>query len=117
MQAFQAIPDLPQSLQLKGKAKLQDVTSHFLRLKRDKRLVKGWMVRKNAINQDNNDKFTKLFDELDQTQKSALFNVFQNVTLYIVPITKQTREFVGEMGLDLERVKDQKVYDPDREIS
>lgn len=34
---------------LKGKAKLQDVTQHFLRLKKDKRLIKGWAIRKNML--------------------------------------------------------------------
>jgi len=64
---FQSLPDLPDSLQLKGKAKIQDVTSHFLRLRRDKRLIKGWVIRKNTNNQDNNDRYTRLYDELDIT--------------------------------------------------
>ncbi len=67
---------MPSTLSLKGKAKIQDVTVHFLRLKKDKRLIRGWLVRKNCENQENNDGYTKLFDDLDMTQKSALFNVF-----------------------------------------
>ena len=47
--AFQSLPDMPGNLMLKGKAKLQDVTQHFLRLKKDKRLLKGWAIRKNVL--------------------------------------------------------------------
>jgi len=74
-------------------------------LKRDKRLLKGWLVRKGSESQENNDGYTRLFDELDMTKKSALFNVFQDVKLYLVPITPLTRDFCLEMGLDLEQVK------------
>lgn len=90
---------------MKGKAKIQEVISHFLRLKRDKRLLKGWLVRRGTESQENNDGYTRLFDELETTQKSALFNVFQDVKLYLVPITPLTRQFCLEMGLDLEQIK------------
>lgn len=93
IQAFQALPELPSAINLKGKAKIQDVTSHFLRLKRDKKLIKGWAIRKNPHSQDNNDKYTKLFDELESSQKAALFNVFQGVTFYLIPITSKTKDF------------------------
>jgi hypothetical protein len=65
--AFQSLPELPSSLPLKGKAKTSDVINHFLRLKRDKRLIKGWAVRKNLNSQDNSDRYTKLFDELENS--------------------------------------------------
>ena len=63
-------------------------------------MIRGWLVRKNCENQENNDGYTKLFDDLDMTQKSALFNVFQGITLYIVPLNPRTRDFCIEMGLD-----------------
>jgi hypothetical protein len=50
IQLYQSLPDIPSTLQLKGKAKLQDVETHFDRLKRDKRLIKGWVTRKNLGN-------------------------------------------------------------------
>ena len=96
---FQGLPDLPHTLPLKGKAKTSEVINHFLRLKKDKSVIRGWAVRKNTFSQENNDKYTKLFDELEQTSKSALFNVFQNVTFYLVPITSKTKEFCRQMGI------------------
>ncbi len=83
-----------------------DVTSHFLRLKRDKRLLKGWVSRRNTLHQENNDKYTKLFDELDITDKSALFNLYQNTTLYLVPLTPKNKEFIMQMGMDFDKIKD-----------
>ena len=69
------------------------------------------------LHQENNDKYTKLFDELDQTERSALFNVFQGVTLYLVPITSKTRDFVQQMGVDLEKLmKDSNQWDPERQL-
>jgi hypothetical protein len=43
-----------------------------------------------------------MFDELDQSQKSALFNVFQGVTFYIIPITSKTKDFCKQMGIEPE---------------
>lgn len=90
---------------------------HFERLKRDKRLIKGWVTRKNTGNQENSDRYTKLFDELEATQRSALFNVFQGVTLYMVPITKANKDFLKRMGLDLETFRSFKAYDEGKEVS
>lgn len=47
---YQQLPEMPNMLTLKGKAKIQDVVTHFLRLKKDKRLIRGWIVRKNSGN-------------------------------------------------------------------
>ena len=44
--AFYQLPELPSYLPLKGKAKLIDVTTHFMRLKRDRKLLRGWLTRK-----------------------------------------------------------------------
>jgi hypothetical protein len=105
VETFTQLPDLPSYLSLKGKPKLTDVENHFLRLRGDKRrLLKGWIARKQlqqgVSSQDNSDRYTKVFEELDSTQKSALFTVFHNITLYIVPITKNTRKFCAEMGIN-----------------
>jgi hypothetical protein len=113
---YQALPEIPTNLTLKGKAKINDVASHFLRLKRDKRLLKGWVSRRNVLNQENNDRYTRLFDELDITEKSALFNLYQNVTLYLVPVTPKNKEFLLQMGVDLEKIKDPTLYDPNKLI-
>ena len=102
-------------MSLKGKSNIGDVTSHFLRLKREKRLLKGWITRKGnpgQLNssethslsktgnwQENSDKYTKLFDELESTNRAALFNVFQGVTFYLVPITLKTKDFCRELDI------------------
>lgn len=75
------------------------MTTHFLRQKKDRRLLRGWLARKGGA-QDNSDRYCKLFEELESTGKSALFNVVSNITLYIVPITGKTREFCNEMGVN-----------------
>lgn len=85
---FQSLPELPSLLPLKGKSRNSDVMTYFTKLMRDPRLVKGWVTRRGHISQfedmnggtstfqENSDKYTKLFDELEETDKSALFNVF-----------------------------------------
>lgn len=93
-----------------------DVTTHFLRLKRDKRLLKGWVTRRGSLHQENNDRYCRLFEELDVTEKSALFNVYQNTTLYLVPVTPKNKEFILQMGIDLERVKDPALFDSSKQV-
>ena len=104
-------------LALKGKAKLLDVTTHFLRLKRDKRLLKGWVTRRGLLHQENNDRYCRLFEELDMTEKSALFNLYQNTTLYLVPVTPKNKDFILQMGIDFEKVKDAALYDSEKQAA
>lgn len=47
---------------------------------------------------------------MDLTQKSALFNVYQGITLYLVPITAKTRDFCNEMGVDTDLFKNAKHF-------
>lgn len=49
IETFFQLPEMPSYLALKGKAKLQDVTTHFLRLKKERRLLKGWIARKGSL--------------------------------------------------------------------
>jgi hypothetical protein len=114
---YQQLPEIPQTLTLKGKAKLLDVTTHFLRLKRDKRLLKGWVTRRGLLHQENNDRHCRLFEELDMTDKSALFNLYQNTTtLYLVPFTPKNKDFIMQMGIDIEKVKDGGLYDSSKQV-
>jgi hypothetical protein len=57
-----------------------------------------------------------LWDELEATQRSALFHVFQGVTLYLVPVSKGTKEFLRRMGLDLESYRAYPHFDAGREV-
>lgn len=43
------LPSLPHILTLKGKSNISDVTSHFLRLRKEKKLIKGWITRKGNL--------------------------------------------------------------------
>jgi hypothetical protein len=95
---------------------LLDVTTHFLRLKRDKRLLKGWVTRRGLLHQENNDRHCRLFEELDMTDKSALFNLYQNTTLYLVPFTPKNKDFIMQMGVDIEKVKEGS-FDGSKEVS
>jgi hypothetical protein len=36
-----------------------------MRLRKDKKVIRGWVVRKNSHLADNNDKYNKLFEELE----------------------------------------------------
>ena len=88
-----------------------------MKLKKDKRLLKGWATRRNNLHQENNDKYTKLFDELDITEKSALFNLYQGATIYLVPVNFKNKDFIMQMGMDFEKVKDAASYDQNKQVS
>jgi len=63
-----------------------------------KQLIKGWMVRK-AGSQDQHDKYSKLFDELESSDKSALFELLPGIKLYLFPLTPTSRNFAAEIGV------------------
>ena len=58
-----------------------------------------------------------MFEELEATDKRALFNMYQNTTLYLVPVTPKNKEFIVQMGIDFEKVKDAALYDESKQPS
>jgi len=62
-------------------------------------LLKGWVTRKNLGSQDNSDRYTMHFDGLDQAQRCSVFTLFEGVSVYLIPITSQTKEFCRQMGI------------------
>ena len=70
-------------------------------------LLKGWVTRKNLSSQDNSDKYTKHFELLEQTQRCDVFTLFEGVSVYLIPITSQTKDFCRQMGIYPLKGKDQ----------
>ena len=74
---YQALPEFPTKLTLKGKSKIAEVTAHFKKLRQEMNqhsqgssknlLLKGWVTRKNLSSQDNSDKYTLHYDTLQQS--------------------------------------------------
>ena len=97
-------------LTLKGKSKVHEVTSHFRKLRQEMLsshhkpsssnvLLKGWVTRKNAASQDNSDRYTSHFEMLEQAQRCSVFTLFEGVSVYLIPITEQTKDFCRMMGI------------------
>lgn len=75
---YQALPEFPEKLILKGKSKIGEVTAHFRKLRQEMLnqkqngthsnnvLLKGWVTRKNLGSQDNSDRYTMHYDQLEQ---------------------------------------------------
>ena len=51
------------------------------------------------------------------TDKSALFNLYQNTTLYLVPFTPKNKDFIMQMGIDIEKVKDATMFDSSKQVA
>ena len=94
-------------LTLKGKSKIAEVTSHFLKLRHDSKinlkpdnvLLKGWVTRKNFKAVENSEKYAKHYDFLEQGERCSVFKLFEGVSLYLVPINEQTKLFCKQMGV------------------
>ena len=43
--------------------------------------------------------------------------MYQNTTLYLVPVTPKNKEFIVQMGIDFEKVKDAALYDESKQPS
>ena len=70
-------------------------------------LLKGWVTRKNLASQDNSDKYTKHFETLEQRERCDVFTLFEGVSVYLIPITSQTKDFCRQMGIYPLKGKDQ----------
>lgn len=95
-------------LTLKGKSKVAEVTSHFKKLRHEMQtqkqssgnvLLKGWVTRKNLSSQDNSDKYTAHYEMLEQAQRCSVFTLFEGVSVYLIPITGETKDFCRMMGI------------------
>ena len=101
IRAYQTLPELPSTMTLKGKSKIEEVTQHFLKLRHDPKvnsrpdniLLKGWVTRKNFKAQENSEKYARHYDSLEQSQRCSVFSVFEGVSLYLVPLNEQTKLF------------------------
>ena len=85
---------------LKGKSKIAEVLPHFKKLRQDiaqnkasNLLLKGWVTRKNISSQDNSDRYTSHYDMLEQAKRCSVFTLFEGVSVYLIPITSETKEF------------------------
>ena len=43
--------------------------------------------------------------------------MYQNTTLYLVPVNPKNKEFIVQMGIDFEKVKDAALYDESKQPS
>lgn len=43
------LPKLPNNLPLKGKSNIAEVTNHFLRLRKERKLIRGWITRRGNV--------------------------------------------------------------------
>jgi hypothetical protein len=79
---------------------LREVKQHFEGLIKNKKnkFLSGWITRKNNL-QINSDNYTKLFDELEQSQRAGVFHLVPNVTFYLIPIYSATRQFCDQLGI------------------
>ena len=104
---YQLLPELPSVLHLKGKSKIQEVTSHFMKVRQDVKLnltpnnvlLKGWVTRKNFKSQENSERYSKHFDFLESQERCSVFKMFESMSLYLVPITEKTKSFCKQMGV------------------
>lgn len=92
-------------MKFKGMANLEVTTNHFLRLKKDKRLLKGWASSSqidSAFKTHSVKTFQKLSDELIQTNKAAIFHLHSENNIYLIPLTDKTNEFCRQMSISPE---------------
>ena len=62
-------------------------------------LLKGFAQRQSYLNGDMSDKYQRFFDNLEQTQSVAVYNLLEGVSIYLIPISKVTKEFITYMGI------------------
>ncbi len=81
---------------------MKEVYEHFMKVKSDPSsgtLLKGYAQRQSYLNGEMSDRYQRFFDSMDQTQRVAVFSLLDGTTVYFVPISKMTRDFVSQMGI------------------
>lgn len=100
IQTYQKLPELPYALTEAGKCNQLDVMKYFAKLHREKQtLLTGWIVRKNFDSQDNSDRYCRHFDHLEDKDKISKLQLFNDVSMYIVPMNTTTKPLCKKMGV------------------
>lgn len=85
---------------------MKEVCDHFMRIRHELKqqpgssiLLKGVCQRRSHLSGTESENYQKFFDNMHMSQRSAVFTLMENTSLYLIPIGKSTREFCKVMGV------------------
>lgn len=102
------------SCRIKGKSNQREVCEHFTRVRTEIKqqqlhpnmpqtgqlLLKGLCRRRSHLNSKESDSYQRFFDNMEATQRAGVFALQDNISLYLLPLSKNTRQFFKSMDLD-----------------